>query len=220
MYPLPKAVIFDLDGTLLNTIEDIADSCNHVLNLLGHPPHPTQAYNYFVGHGIRSLVQSILPEAHRSKVEIDNGVALVSDHYNNNWKSKTRIYPGIVGLLKSLSHKNLPINILSNKNESMVQTMVCSFLPEFSFTNVWGAIDHAEKKPHPGRALAMAATLGIKPSDFMFIGDSKVDMQTAKNAGMISVGVTWGFRTRKELQEHEAQIIIDQPMEFWQAINP
>ncbi len=220
MYSSPKAVIFDLDGTLLNTIEDIADSCNHALTLQGHPVHPTSDYCYFVGNGIVSLARAILPISQRTEDNINTCVSLISNHYDGNWKSKTAIYPGVMDLLQSLTGKDIPINILSNKNEDTVQTMVAYYFGDLHFNHILGTVDHARKKPHPGRALAIAQSLQLQPADIMFIGDSKVDMQTAQNSGMISVGVTWGFRSRQELQDHDAQIIIDTPMELWDSINP
>ncbi len=219
MYPLPQAIIFDLDGTLLNTIEDIADSCNYALSQLGHPNHPTKAFFYFVGNGIATLAKRILPSDSRSPEQIEECVTLISHHYTENWNSKTTVYAGIKELLTSVQGKNIPMNVLSNKNESIVQHMVSYFLDDFKFNHVLGAVDHAGKKPHPGRALDLANKLDTAPADIMFIGDSKVDMQTAKNAGMFSVGVTWGFRSRQELQDHDAQIIIDAPMDFWNFTN-
>lgn len=219
MHPLPKAIIFDLDGTLLNTIDDLADSCNHALSMLGYPSHQTDKYLYFVGNGISILAKRILPKPHRSPEKIKECVKLISAHYEDNWKSKTTVYAGIKDLLKSLQIKQIPINILSNKKESCVLSMVEYFLGDFTFNYIRGAIDQAEKKPDPVRTLELAHDLQVSPEDMMFIGDSKVDMQTAKNAKMTSVGVTWGFRSKQELQEHDAQIIIDTPMEFWQWIE-
>ncbi len=219
MYTSPKAVIFDLDGTLLNTIDDIAASSNHALNLLGHPPHPTQDFYSFVGNGIHSLARCILPPAQRTEDIIAQCVTLISTHYDGNWKSKTTIYPGIRDLLTSLAEKNIPINILSNKNETTVKTMASYYFAEFHFRHILGTVDHFEKKPHPGRALAIAEELQLQATDMMFIGDSKVDMQTAQNGGMFSVGVTWGFRSKQELLDHDAQLIIDTPMEFWKSIK-
>ncbi len=219
MFPSPKAVIFDLDGTLLNTIDDLADSCNHALKALGHPCHQVSKYFHFVGNGITILARRILPKAHQSPDEIKQCVDLISDHYNGNWKSKTTVYQGINNLLTSLQDKQIPINVLSNKNEPVVQNMVQYFLSNFTFTYMRGAIKGAEKKPDPTRALELACDLNIAPQDIMFIGDSKVDMQTATNAKMTSVGVTWGFRDTKELQDHNAQIILDAPMEFWNWVE-
>lgn len=218
MFPQPKAVIFDLDGTLLNTIEDLADSCNLALSTLGHPTHPTDAYFYFVGNGITTLARRILPGSTCMDNEIAECVALISSHYNSKWQCKTSVYPGILDLLHSMQQQHIILNVLSNKNETTVQRMVTHFLGDFSFRHVFGAVDNFKKKPNPGRALALATKLQMEPCELMFIGDSKVDMQTAQNAGMFSVGVTWGFRSRQELVEHGGQIIIDSPMDFWKQI--
>lgn len=219
MHPLPKGVIFDLDGTLLNTIADLAESCNHVLSKLGHPTHPTDAYFYFVGNGITTLARRILPEDARTPEGINRCVTLLSDHYDHNWHRKTTVYPGIKDLLHSLQARDVVMNILSNKNEATVQKMVAHFLGDFPFKYTSGAVANFAKKPDPGRALHLAKKLSLTPAEIMFIGDSKVDMQTAKNAGMISVGVTWGFRSQQELIDHDAHIIIDSPMDFWQEID-
>ncbi len=219
MYPLPKSIIFDLDGTMLNTIADLAASCNHALSELGQPTHPTDAYFYFVGNGITTLARRILPENARTPGNITRCVSLISDHYDHSWHNKTTVYPGIKELLHSLQAKDIAINVLSNKNETTVQKMVAYFLGDFHFQYTFGAVSDFAKKPDPGRALYLAQKLSLAPSEIMFIGDSKVDMQTAGNAGMISVGVTWGFRSRQELIDHDAHIIIDSPMDFWQEID-
>jgi phosphoglycolate phosphatase len=219
MHISPQAVIFDLDGTLLNTIDDLADSCNNALTLLGHPTHPTDAYFYFVGNGIITLAERILPDNARSSAQIKECVDLIRSHYIKNWKSKTTVYPGIPDLLTSLQKKKIPVNILSNKDEDVVQTMVQYFLGDFSFRYVLGSIAGSEKKPDPERAMFLARKLQITPEYILFIGDSMVDMQTAENAGMISVGVTWGFRTKQELLENNAQLIIDRPMDLWDSLN-
>ena len=219
MANLPHAVIFDLDGTLLNTIDDLADSCNNTLALLGHPTHPTNDYFYFVGNGITTLAQRILPDNSRSPAQIAECVDLIRRHYADNWKSKTTVYAGIPDLLTSLQKQEIPVNILSNKDEDVVKIMVHYFLGDFTFQHVLGSVAHSTRKPAPERALFLAQKLGIAPQFILFIGDSMVDMQTARNADMISVGVTWGFRTRQELIDNKAQIIIDSPMDLWNSIN-
>lgn len=220
MLPQPKAVIFDLDGTLLNTIDDLADSCNFVLKGLHHPSHDTKAYFQFVGNGITKLASRILPETARTTEQISQCEQLIADHYDGNWKTKTRVYPGIQELLKSLIQQQIPLAVLSNKNERVVQEMVTHFLGNIPFTSIWGAIASAKKKPDPARALLLARNLQAQPAQTILIGDSKVDMQTAENGGMVGVGVTWGFRSTQELQDHGAKALIDQPMDFWSKVNP
>ena len=218
MYPLPQAVIFDLDGTLLNTIDDLADSCNHVLTERGLPTHATKDYLYFVGNGIRTLAQRILPETSRDAAQIDDCMNRIACHYEQNWHTKTTIYPEITALLASLQEQGITLNVLSNKNERTVQNMVHHYFGDVPFRYIFGAVNSFKKKPDPARALHLAGKLGLDPDKIMFIGDSKVDMQTAENAGMVGVGVTWGFRLKQELMAHGCKICIDSPMDLWKEM--
>jgi len=211
MTPSPRAIIFDLDGTLLNTLADLADSGNAALGALGLPQHPQDAYRFFVGLGIEELVRRMLPEARRDPETIAAANKIIGEEYKRRWKDKTRPYPGILELLDALRQRGLPVCVLSNKPQPYTDLTIEAFFPGWPFTIVRGARPEVPNKPHPAGALAIAAELGLAPGSIAFVGDSATDMKTARGAGMLPVGVLWGFRDEKELTSNGAQHIISQP---------
>ena len=210
-----KAVLFDLDGTLLDTVEDLADSMNAVLKSLNFPTHPVQSYNYFVGDGLTNLSQRVLPStARQDRTIINNCSQLMLKEYGSRWANKSKLYPGIANLLDELQHRGLQLNILSNKPDNLTKKAVNFFLNDWSFIHIVGAKPDVPRKPDPRAALEIATNIGFSPSDFLYLGDTNTDMQTAISAKMTPVGVLWGFRPRKELAESGADILLKAPLDL------
>ncbi|MDP2847099.1 MAG: HAD family hydrolase [Humidesulfovibrio sp.] len=214
MSTAPRAIIFDLDGTLLDTLTDLADSGNAALAALGLPPHPEDAYRYFVGLGIEELVRRMLPEHRRDPATTQEAVALTSKEYKRRWKDKTRPYEGIPELLENLRQRGLPVCVLSNKPQVYTDLTVQEFFPGWPFAFVRGARPEVPNKPHPAGALALAKDLNLSPGSVLFVGDTATDMRTAHGAGMLPVGVLWGFRDEAELNDNGALQIIARPAEL------
>lgn len=206
-----EAIVFDLDGTLLDTLDDLADSMNAVLHRLGFPTHGREAYKYFVGDGMDKLVERALPPTERTPVLISEALRAMKEEYGRRWNLKTRPYPGIPDLLDALSARGIPLAILSNKPHEATQMAVAELLPRWEFRLVLGARPSLPKKPDPQGARRIAETLGIPPERFFYLGDTGTDMQTALRAGMHPVGVLWGFRAAKELRENGASLLLDWP---------
>jgi phosphoglycolate phosphatase len=209
-----RAVIFDLDGTLLDTLEDLADSMNAVLEQQGYPAHPSSAYRYFVGDGVEMLVRRCLPEREWSTDQISRYVDAMEEEYSRRWDVKTRPYPGIPELLDSLEERNFPKGIFSNKPDGFTQLTVEKLLSTWNFHPVKGALPDIPRKPDPTGALAVAAQLDVDPADCLYLGDTNTDMKTALAAGMYPLGATWGFRPAAELQASGARRLLDHPMEL------
>ncbi len=214
-----KAVLFDLDGTLLDTLEDLADACNAALNELGYDIHPIDSYRYFVGDGVVTLAQRVLPVARRDPDSVRQCVELVREHYANCWDLKTKPYPGILSMLDELDKRQIRKVILSNKPDDFTKLTVSKLLSGRQFDVVRGVGDDGIKKPDPAKAFEIANMLNIEPADFLYLGDTNTDMQTATAAGMYAVGVLWGFRTAKELKEAGARIMIKEPMELLDVLE-
>lgn len=209
-----QAVIFDLDGTLLDTLADIADSVNSTLARLGLPTHGVGTYRQFIGDGITTLVSRALPAEKRNDDIVTDCVKAFRESYNRNWKVNTRPYHDVEELLDSLSAKHVKMAVLSNKPHDFTKRCIDELLPNHSFEMILGQRDGIPRKPDPAGALEIAEGLGVKPSRFLYLGDSAVDMETAVRAGMFPVGALWGFRPLEELWEHGAQAVIHGPMEL------
>ena len=209
-----KAVLFDLDGTLLDTLDDLADSMNAALARLGAPQHPTPAYRHFVGDGVIELCRRVLPAGRRDEATIKAAAAAMRDEYNQRWAAKTRPYPGIPELLDALTARRVALVVLSNKNNDFTQLCVKKMLGRWRFDVVQGLDETIHKKPDPSGALAVARRLDIAPADFLYLGDTNTDMKTALAAGMFPVGALWGFRTAEELTAHGAKALIAQPADL------
>ncbi len=210
-----EAVIFDLDGTLLNSLEGIADAMNVLLERLGYSTHPLETYKYFVGDGIAEMVQRALPEVSREKSDINKLVTDYRDIYHTTWPKKSPPYEGIPELLDALSQKNIKLAVLSNKSDDFTNRMVSELLPDWKFEVVMGAQPGIPEKPDPYAALKIAEIIGIAPTNIIFMGDSGVDMKTAARANMYPVGVLWGFREAEELLANGAKKLIKHPMELF-----
>jgi phosphoglycolate phosphatase len=209
-----QAIIFDLDGTLLNTLADIAKSVNRTLAEYHFPSHPIDAYKYFIGNGWKMLVTRALPETHRSEQVIAECVTKSRKIYQDNWNRQTRLYEGIPDLLDKLSERRFPLAVLSNKPHDFMLKCVDWYLNKWNFKALMGQSDKFPLKPDPASALEVAGQIGLPPSAFLFIGDSAVDIQTAEAAGMHSVGVTWGFRGPKELEKAGCRALIHHPLDI------
>jgi Predicted phosphatases len=206
-----KAVLFDLDGTLLNTLEDLSDSVNAVLTASGYPVHNTEAYKYFVGNGLRNLITRALPEDRRDDATIGSALTAMRLEYGKRWADKTRPYPGVPQLLNGLAENNIQMAVLSNKADEFTQLIIQKLLPDWKFAAVFGEGPATPKKPDPAGALKISQLLGIPPGEFLYLGDTNVDMRTAVLAGMYPVGVLWGFRKSDELVEGGARVLIPKP---------
>ncbi|MGB3976309.1 MAG: HAD family hydrolase [bacterium] len=211
---MPSGVIFDLDGTLLDSIGDLVDAANIVLKTHGYPIHTIPAFKEMVGDGIHVLVQRMLPEEHRSLEEINKIVLEMGSLYEKISRNKTVPFKGVPEVLDALKVLDMPMAILSNKPQIFMIEMVNELLPRWHFEPVWGVQDGRPKKPDPGAALAIAEGWGKQPSDCLFVGDSEPDIRTAKNAGMISVAVTWGFRSIERLAKESPDYLIHKPMDL------
>ena len=197
-----RAIIFDLDGTLLNTLDDIADSVNQMLGDKGLPMHTVDAYRFFIGNGWRMLVTRALPENKRSDERIDACVVRSRKIYHENWNCKTRAYAGIADLMDRLQERGIPLAVLSNKPHDFALRYAHAYLGQWKFEAILGYSDRFPPKPDPTAALEIAERVGVPPAHFLFVGDSAVDMRTAHAAGMHAVGAAWGFRGAAELQEN------------------
>ncbi|WP_421918928.1 HAD family hydrolase [Marinifilum sp.] len=214
-----KGVIFDLDGTLANSIEDIADSMNQVLEENNFPTHDYTTYKTFVGRGIRSLVEKSLPNENRSSEEIKKNYERMMSVYDENCIVKTCLYPGIKDLLDSLRDKGIKISVFSNKANELTQKVVKVLLSDWKLEHVLGAGGEIPRKPNPKGAIFISDKMGIDPSELMYVGDSGVDMATAHNSGMHAVGVLWGFRDLEELLENGAQTLLENPMDLMASFD-
>jgi phosphoglycolate phosphatase len=214
-----KAVLFDLDGTLLDTLDDLADSANRVLAGMNMPQHPLDSYRYFVGDGMMTLLKRIVPEDKRDKESLARITQAFRQDYGNNWAVKSKPYDGIGQMLAGLKQRGLRLAILSNKAHDFTRLCVQQLLGEFSFNPVLGQREEVAKKPDPAGALEVAELLGIPPKDFLYLGDTSIDMHTAKSAGMCAVGALWGFRTREELLKSGADHVLENPVDLLDLIE-
>jgi phosphoglycolate phosphatase len=210
-----QAVLFDLDGTLLDTLADLAASMNAVLARQGLPQHGLAAYKYYVGDGIANLVRRALPEQRRAEdLLVTQCCAEMRAEYSRRWRDKTRPYDGIPELLDTLASRGLNLAVLSNKPDEMTRLTVRELLPRWRFDAVRGERPGTPRKPDPAAALEIAAQLGLPPAAFLYLGDTNTDMQTALAARMYPLGALWGFRTAEELAVSGAKALIASPMEL------
>lgn len=209
-----QAVFFDLDGTLLDTLQDLADSGNAALERLGHEQHPIAAYRHFVGSGMSALAERILPPPANDREAASQCLEILREEYGRRWDHSTRPYDGIAAMLDELQSAGMPLSVLSNKPHDFTCLTVERFLGNWTFAHVRGVDDTTPPKPDPQGALALMDTMSADPSRCLYVGDTSIDMQTAHAAGMISVGVTWGFRDEQELRAHDAHYIIHTPSEL------
>jgi len=214
-----KAIIFDLDGTLLDTLEDLANSMNQVLKSQGLPMHETEKYKQFVGSGMYNLALRALPPDKRDESFIKHCQNLMQEEYKKRWADTTKPYEGIPELLDRLTTLGYKRAVLSNKPHEFTQLIVKKLLERWSFDAVFGERPGVPRKPNPAGAMEIAKLLDIPPKEFIYMGDSGIDMNTAKSAGMYAVGVLWGFRDAAELMENGADLIIKTPIELFSILE-
>jgi len=214
MTVMAKAVLFDMDGTLLDTLQDIALSGNRMLSSMDLPTHPLDAYRYFVGAGALNLVTMALPEEKKDEKTIQEGLKRLLAFYDQTWMENTRPYPGIPDMLNFLQEKGYRLAILSNKPDSFTKKCAARYLSAWNFEEVWGKRDGFKPKPSPESALKIAGLMNLDPSAYFYLGDTRIDMETAVSTGMYPAGVTWGFRPSGELLAAGAKVLLQHPMDI------
>jgi len=205
-----RYVIFDLDGTLLNTLDDLADAGNWVCRNHGWPTHTVEEYKYFVGNGMTKLAQRFVPEAQRTPEGIQAVLDEFMPYYDAHKADKTAPYPGMASALERLKAAGISLSVLSNKADQMAGPVVEHYYPGI-FPVVQGALPGVPTKPDPTLLRRLMERMGAKQEETLFVGDSNVDIRTAKNGGLVSCGVLWGFRTRAELEEEGADLLAEDP---------
>lgn len=214
-----RAIVFDLDGTLLDTLQDIATTANQILTRHGFPTHSVERYRQLVGHGLGDLVRRVLPDQSVSDGDVARFIEEYRDLYSRMWRETSRPYPAVPELLRSLTEYGVPMAVLSNKRDDFTRLCVSTFFPDVPFVEVWGEREGVPRKPDPCSALLIAESLGVEPRECFFVGDSEVDMMTAKNAAMRGIGVLWGFRSREVLSESGAEVIVESPDEIMSLVR-
>ncbi|OQX09539.1 MAG: HAD family hydrolase [Desulfobulbaceae bacterium A2] len=214
-----RAVLFDLDGTLLDTLEDLARATNRALARHGLPEHPVDAYRYFVGDGLRTLITRVLPEPRREEATSAAVMAAFQEEYGRSWHERSAPYPGVAAMLDALAAQGVSLNVLSNKPDAFTRLCVDRLLKRWRFEQVRGQREGTARKPDPSAALEIAAELGRTPAEVLYLGDTATDMRTATAAGMFPVGALWGFRTADELQQHGARALVAEPAELLQFFS-
>ena len=215
-----RGVIFDLDGTLSDSIISIAYCANRALEKYGLSPFVTDRYKYFVGDGAATLIHRCVENQETDRSDLYEQVKAEYDIlFAGDCMYQVKPYPGIVELLQELKKRQIPIAVLSNKPHPNTLKVIHDLFGNDMFTIVQGQISQIEKKPSPDGVLYIAEKLGIPAEQFLYVGDTNTDMQTGKNAGAFTVGVLWGFRDRKELEDNDADAIIETPMELLQYLD-
>ena len=207
-------VLFDLDGTLLDTLDDLAGSCNRTLASFGFPIHAPESYRYLVGDGINMLFARALPEDQRNDAMIERCIDAYRADYSANWNVATRIYPEMADLLDVLAARQIKLAVLSNKLHEFTTACCSHYLSRWRFEVVLGQTPDLPRKPDPAPALEIARRMNEPPGNFLYLGDTATDMLTASAAGMYPVGALWGFRTAKELRESGARTLVSSPLEL------
>lgn len=208
---MKRLVIFDLDGTLLNTIADLANSTNHALNQLGYPTHEPEEYNFMVGNGINKLFERALPEGEKTEENVLRVRREFIPYYDQHNADESRPYPGIPELLETLQAKGIQLAVASNKYQAATEKLIAHYFPNIKFIAVFGQRDGVNVKPDPAIVEDILRISGTPKKEVLYVGDSGVDMQTARNAGVTACGVTWGFRPLAELESFNPRYIIDVP---------
>lgn len=207
-----KLVIFDLDGTLLDTLEDIGISVNFVLKELGYNQIALENFRYLVGEGTKVLMQKAMPDADEEKIQ--KALSLFEEHYNKQYAQNTKMYSDINKVLTFLTKREFHLAILSNKPHKFVKKCVLKYLDAWKFDAVYGVRENIPRKPDPAGAIEILKELDIKPQECLYVGDTSTDMITANKAGVTPIGVLWGFRDKEELLQSGAKYIVKTPAEL------
>ncbi len=213
-----KAVIFDLDGTLIDSLEDLADSANEALAKHGFASHPTAAYKKFVGNGVRQLIKSAVPAGTEEEI-VDSILADYRIIYNNNYVNKTKPYDNIPEMLRQLKNAGIKMAVCSNKPHMPTNEIVEKVLGKDCFEVIFGEREGVPRKPDPAALLEAAEHMGITPAEVVYLGDSGGDMISARNAGMCAAGALWGFREKAELEECGSQVLFSDPLQLVEYVN-
>lgn len=211
---MKKLVIFDLDGTLLDTLADLAESTNEALSLNGFPRHDIGEYKFFVGNGINKLFERALPEGAKTEANIQRVRKAFLAHYDVHNTDLSRPYPGIPALLEELQNAGVRLAVASNKYQAATCKLIAHFFPAIRFAAVLGQREGVPAKPDPAIVREILTLTGVEPADALYVGDSGVDMQTALQGGVTACGVTWGFRPRTELDSFRPAYIADRPVQI------
>ena len=216
---MTRLIIFDLDGTLLDTREDIANACNYALRMCGCPERRLDEYNMLVGRGIYNLFRGALPEEKRTEEMVMEMKNHFVPYYNKHIDDCTRPYPGIIDMLDTLSDRGISFAIASNKYQEGTEALVAKYFGKYGFVRILGQREGKPIKPDPEIVKeAMSAAPDVTVEDTVYCGDSDVDMQTGQNAGVRTIGVTWGFRTREELSAYNPWLLVENPAEIAEAL--
>jgi len=216
---MTKLVIFDLDGTLLDTIEDLANSVNYALTQHNFPTHSIEAYRFFIGNGVNKLLERALPEEKRNADFVSMLKVDFIKHYYAHSEESTKPYPGITELINRLYNEGFQLGVASNKVHPATVELVNRFFPEVKFVEVLGQREGYPVKPNPGILEEIIAKAGVDKTEVLYVGDSGVDVATAYNAKVPFVGVLWGFRPRKELEEVGATRFVENTEELYEIIK-
>lgn len=216
---MKKLVIFDLDGTLLNTIADLAAATNQALRHFGYPTHETEAYRFFVGNGINKLFERALPDGERTEENILKIRSRFVPYYDEHNADLSRPYPGIPELLSTLQKQEIRMAVASNKYQAATRKLISHYFPEINFVEVLGQREGIPAKPDPSIVYDIMRKAEVKNEEVLYVGDSNVDMQTAHHAGVTAIGVAWGFRPRTELEALHPAHILEKAEELLQYLQ-
>lgn len=213
-----KAVLFDLDGTLVNSLSDLAAATNKALQKNGFVQHRVEEFKYFVGDGIPKMIARSLPEVYSNTETAEKVKADFFDYYSKHYSDTTTVYGGMPAIVAELKEHGIAVAVLSNKAQAMADAVVKKLYGDI-FDIVRGMRDGVPGKPDPSAALAVMSELGVKPTECAIVGDSGMDVATAVNCGALPVGVLWGFRTEEELKSNGAEFIIDDPTQLLEIVG-
>lgn len=214
-----KGIIFDLDGTLINSLEDLIDSCNAIMKFYEFPTYSYEAGKKLIGRGLRNLIKDAIPEKYRDDdVFIDTLTEMLQSEYTTRYTKKTKPYPGILKLLNYLKANNIPFGVCTNKPDPMAKSLVSILFKDFDFVDVIGYTNDELRKPNPETTLALAERMGVKREECLYVGDSTVDYETAINAEMLPVLCTWGFAPVEVITKLNRSIWVHNPMRIIDAL--
>ena len=216
---MKRLIIFDLDGTLLNTIADLAQATNHALHCLGYPLHALEEYPMMVGNGVNKLLERALPDGERSEANAQRMRREFVPFYDAHCADLSRPYEGITELLEELQRRGCMLAVASNKYQAATERLVAHYFPTVRFCSVLGQREGVAVKPDPVIVDDTLRAAGVAREETLYVGDSDVDMQTARNAGVDACGVTWGFRSAEELKKYSPAWLVARAEEILMAIE-